>query len=358
MTVCFTASEVHTLGGVPQFLARYAERLRAAGVDVHVLAGSDPDGGPPAIEGLRPVAGLGKGFTARGAWAMARAINKLPRDTLLVGNSLNAAFVTAVTARLTGRRSLFFAHGLTSRYHRGLAFVACRAAELVTAACADAVVVLNADDARTLATARRVVRFAHGVEIPTNVARSRPAVPLRLLCVARHEPQKNIGATLRALAQCRRPLRLTIVGEGALFARHRDLVAELGLADRFELIARRAPGDIPWAEHDAFLLCSLSEGMPLSLLEAMAHGLPAIVTNTPGLGGLVGHGRTGAVLPALTGEALDEAMTMISDRYDELSRAARSEAVERHDIRDSAARLAEILRAAARGNSPFAPAGA
>src|SRR5438128_1891952 len=184
MTVCFTASEVHTLGGVPQFLARYAERLRAAGVDVHLLAGSDPDGGPPAIEGLRPVAGLGKGFTARGAWAMARAISKLPRDTLLVGNSLNAAFVTAVTARLTGRR----------------------------------------------------------------------------------------------------PLRLTIVGEGALFARHRDLVAELGLADRFDLIARRAPGDIPWAEHDAFLLCSLSEGMPLSLLEAMAHGLPAIVTNAPGLG--------------------------------------------------------------------------
>ena len=354
--VCFTASEVHTLGGVPQFLARYVPRLRSKGLSVSVLAGAAPEGGSVPIEGLRAAPGLGKRFTLRGAVSMAAALRRQPRETLLVGNSLTAALLTAVTAWALRRRSLFFVHGLTSRYKTGLAFIACRLAELVAAGCSHGIVVLNEDDARALPTARRVLAFAHGVEMPERPARKGPPPsPARLLCVARHEPQKNLEATFRALAACRTPFTLTVVGEGALFDAHAALIETLGLSGRVTLIRRLEPSQIPWAGHDVFLLCSRSEGMPLSLLEAFSHGLPAIVSDAPGLRGLVREGVTGIVVPSLTGASLDAALAEVTENYETLARAAHEEARRCFDIDASVERLAEILRSAAPTPGRLAP---
>ena len=345
--VCFTASELHSVGGVPEFVRRCAAGLRARGHAVAILAGAPPEG-VQSIHEMTEVRGLNKGFSLAGAISLARAMLAQPAGTVFVGNSLNAALVTAVTARLSGRRSLFFVHGLTSRYQRGAMFLACRAAEWVTAAFSDAVIVLNRDDDRTLWTARRRLPFAHGVEIPPFAARGGPPTPVRLLCIARHEPQKNLGAVLDALAGGQRRWRLTIIGEGSLLAKHQAQAASLEIADRVIFTPRLTPEALPWFEHDIFLLGSLSEGMPLSLLEAFARGMPAIVTNAPGLADFVDHGQTGQILRRLDAASVDKALDAITQDYVRYSRAARETAEQRFSLADSLSRLSALLGAAGR----------
>jgi glycosyltransferase involved in cell wall biosynthesis len=344
MRICFTVSEMHTIGGVPQFVLRYAAALRGRGMDVSVIAGAPPPGAPPPADGVTTAMGLGRRFSLAGAIALLRAMRAMPRDTLFVSNSTNAALLTALAGRLLGRRCLYLAHGLASRFHRGPAFLALRTAELAAAFLSRGAIVLNRDDARLLARVTRVHPFTNGVEAPDAIPARAPAGgPLRLLCVARHEPQKNLTAMLRALGGCRIPFVLTIAGGGALLPFHQQLIEDLGLADRVSLAGPLAPDAIPWSAHDAFLLCSISEGMPLALLEAFAHGLPAIVTNAPGLGEYADDGLTGCVLPRLDAPALEYAIEAVQRDRAQLAEHAFAAARTRFSLERSVDRLVSIL---------------
>jgi glycosyltransferase involved in cell wall biosynthesis len=62
------------------------------------------------------------------------------------------------------------------------------------------------------------------------------------------------------------------------------------------------------AEADLFLLPSLFEGTPLTLIEAMWSGLPVITTRTAGMQDVVSHERTGLLIPAADAVALTAAI--------------------------------------------------
>lgn len=103
---------------------------------------------------------------------------------------------------------------------------------------------------------------------------------LRLLAVGRLAPQKGFDRLLRALAAPRTrsmAWTLCVLGEGDERARLETLTASLGLDDRvFFVGAKRA---LPlYARADLFVTTSLFEGMPLSLLEAMAAGRPVLAS--------------------------------------------------------------------------------
>ena len=93
-------------------------------------------------------------------------------------------------------------------------------------------------------------------------------------------PQKDHATLLRAFALLPDALgaRLVVVGEGPERPRLAALAAELGIADRVEL-AGFDPNPWRWmARADLFVLSSRWEGHPNALLEALALGLPAVVT--------------------------------------------------------------------------------
>lgn len=135
----------------------------------------------------------------------------------------------------------------------------------------------------------------------------RVAVDDVVVCtVASLEARKGYQHLLRAAARLRdtdAELRLTYVwvGAGTLEARLCALADELGVADRVRFLSER--DDVPdiLAAADIFALASHYEGMPLSIMEAMAAGLPVAATAVSGVAEEMGD--TGALLPDPTRDA-------------------------------------------------------
>ncbi len=99
--------------------------------------------------------------------------------------------------------------------------------------------------------------------------------------VAALRPEKNLGRLLRAFAvlRARRAARLVIVGDGPERPGLEALAATLGIAADAHLVGHSTASERWLAGFDAFALSSDTEQMPLSLLEAMAAGLPAVCTD-------------------------------------------------------------------------------
>jgi glycosyltransferase involved in cell wall biosynthesis len=121
-----------------------------------------------------------------------------------------------------------------------------------------------------------------------------------LIHVARHHPVKDQPTLLRGFALVAPELPgvdLLMVGDGPLRGELEALAVELRVPDRVKFLGIRT--DIPelMRAADAFALTSLSEAASLTLLEAMASGLPALVTNVGGNPELVRHEREGLLFP-------------------------------------------------------------
>jgi glycosyltransferase involved in cell wall biosynthesis len=121
---------------------------------------------------------------------------------------------------------------------------------------------------------------------------------------------------LRACVELRVRLpgvRLVVAGAGPCEAELRALVAELCLEQTVLLLGRRDDVGSLLAVADAFCLPSRHEGVPLSVLEAMAAGVPCVATAVGGVPEIVEHRRTGLVVapgsPAALADALGELLS-------------------------------------------------
>ncbi len=132
----------------------------------------------------------------------------------------------------------------------------------------------------------------------------------RVVFTGRLHPQKNLPLLLNAWVEVARrsPANLILVGPGSDRQALMDLTASLGLGDRVQFV-----GAVPSpAEHlragDLFVLPSVAEGMSNSLLEAMASGLPCVVSGVGGNTDLVTPGSNGALVLEPTPEAWSAAL--------------------------------------------------
>jgi glycosyltransferase involved in cell wall biosynthesis len=144
--------------------------------------------------------------------------------------------------------------------------------------------------------------------------------PIRLLTVSRIDPRKGLRylpAALADLVARGHDVRLTLVGPtvGRLGEDERDRVLasarELGVAERLDLPgARTLPQVLALArEHDLFVLPTLpGEGVPRVLLEAMASGLPIVVSDVAGVPTLVQHEVNGLLVPPADPAAIADAV--------------------------------------------------
>ena len=140
---------------------------------------------------------------------------------------------------------------------------------------------------------------------------------LVLLFVARLDSVKDHATAIRAFRQVlqrRDDVRLVIVGDGPERPAIEALVRDHGLAGRVHLLGLRR--DVPrlLAAGDGLLLTSVSEGIPLSVIEAMGAGLPVVATSVGGLPEVVSDGVTGLLAPAGDDVRLaDRILTLCAD---------------------------------------------
>src|SRR5690606_2485177 len=106
-------------------------------------------------------------------------------------------------------------------------------------------------------------------------------------------------------------VRLALVGEGELRPTVEAQVAELGLAERVQFLGLRQDVAALLPSADVFLLSSVSEGISVTLLEAMAARLPIVATQVGGNPEVVDHGRNGLLSPRGDDAALARNLLML-----------------------------------------------
>ncbi|MDQ3011556.1 MAG: glycosyltransferase, partial [Acidobacteriota bacterium] len=131
--------------------------------------------------------------------------------------------------------------------------------------------------------------------------------------VARLDATKDTMTLARAFARLPRHggLKLLIVGDGSERTRLERFAAESGLTSA--IIFTGARHDVPrlLGAMNVFALSSLSEGLPITALEAMAAHLPVVATNVGALPELIREGLTGFLVEPQQDEAMAERLTLL-----------------------------------------------
>jgi glycosyltransferase involved in cell wall biosynthesis len=266
--------------------------------------------------------------------AFAAALMADPPEVVHAHFATEPARVGREIASTLGRPFSFTAHGY-DLYRKPPADLADRVAG------ADAVVTVSDANAAHLAATCGVVRdrvlvLPCGVDL--DFFTPGPDVdPATIVAVARLRPVKNLPALLdacRRLADRGRTFRLVVIGDGpdkaALTAR-RDA---LGLSDRVTFAGACDQDTVRtwWRRATVGVLSSHSEGMPVSLMEAAACGVPAVAPAVGGIPELIDDGVTGCVTPpgdtAALADALDRVLADPARRR-RMGRAARARAEQR-----------------------------
>lgn len=161
--------------------------------------------------------------------------------------------------------------------------------------------------AHQLAPADRVVTVHNGMpDIEPGLAADPARSPVRLIMIARFEPQKDHSTLFRALAGIPVPWHLDLIGDGPLLAEARAMVRDLGLVERVQFWGQRMDVAQRLAEAQVALLITNWEGFPRSILEAMRAGLPVVASAVGGIAESVQDGETGFVVPWADVEVLRE----------------------------------------------------
>ena len=130
---------------------------------------------------------------------------------------------------------------------------------------------------------------------------------LVLIQVARLDYLRDHATALRSMGQITRhrpDARLLLVGEGPEQAKIEHLIIQHGLEAHVRLLGLRRDVRRLLAAADICLLTSISEGIPLTVIEAMAAGLPVVATRVGGMGEVVEEGITGLLVPPGDAEGL------------------------------------------------------
>jgi glycosyltransferase involved in cell wall biosynthesis len=177
--------------------------------------------------------------------------------------------------------------------------------------------------------------------IPRDVWRAREGFEdndVLFVCVGRFAPQKNHSLLLKAFAlgPASNPnTHLVLVGAGALQGQLEALSKDLGLTAQVHFLGlRREIPDVLGAM-DVFVLSSDYEGNPLSVMEAMASGLPIVSTAVGGVPDLFESGKEGLLVQPGNALALAKSMvSLLKDREarQSLGKAAALRARDKFDV--------------------------
>ena len=177
-------------------------------------------------------------------------------------------------------------------------------------------------------------------------------------------PVKGHAYAIDALARLadRHPsVHLAISGRGELAGALLERARQHGLEGRVHLLGLRADVPAVLAAADLFVLPSLSEGLPLALLEAMFAACPIVATDVGQVRSALNSGAAGLLVPPANSEALAAALDrLLSDRAEarRLGNMAALHAAEEYDLSRMVQRYAAVYEGALRNTREVLISGA
>jgi glycosyltransferase involved in cell wall biosynthesis len=309
------------------------EQLAERGVEVVVL--------PELVREISPL------VEVRAVGALARVLRHLRPDVVHT-NSSKAGIVGRLAARRTAvPRVLHTVHGWPFHGHQSAAASAAwRTLERRAAPLAERIVVVaDADRAKGLAAGvgrpEQYVTVRSGLELaaygPDPAVRTQVRAELGIAqdapvigAVNRLSPQKDPLSLLRAAAVPLREhpsARLLLVGDGPLRQEVLHLARLLGVDDQLVAVGLRRDVERLLTAFDVFVSASLWEGLPRTVLQAMATGVPVVATATDGVVDVVDDGRTGLLVPAGRPDDLGSALRKVLEDPEGAAQRAAAAAV-------------------------------
>ena len=175
-----------------------------------------------------------------------------------------------------------------------------------------------------------------------------PEESLILLSLGRLTEAKQPDKLIKVFSLIEKSLQnvlLVIAGDGELLGKTKRLAQKKGLTN-VKFLGHVDHKDVPelYGCSDYYLMTSKSEGQPLTLLEAMASGLPCVVSNIPGLSSVVQDAKCGIIFDFSDEEKAAKKITSyLKEDHLEHSRNAREYAVKNLDWKIVAKRYLEEL---------------
>jgi glycosyltransferase involved in cell wall biosynthesis len=277
-----------------------------------------------------------------GLLELIRLIRRL-RPDIVHAHSSKAGVLARVAAALCRVRAVVFtAHGWAFKAESGLKSRVYLKADRAVARVTSTIVCVSETERREGLAARtcderRTVVIRNGVDTALFAPRvhretSRP----RIVSVGRLKAPKDFPTLLEALALLENlRFEAIIAGVGPERSALEAAIGRLGLIGAVDLVGER--DDIPelLAEADCFVLSSTSEGLPISVLEAMAAGVPVVASDVGGVHELVTDGSTGYLVPPRDPAALAQALRQVLGSVDlraRLGKKGREEVEQRFTV--------------------------
>jgi glycosyltransferase involved in cell wall biosynthesis len=320
LLILITLAEV---GGAQTYVAGLLPAL-AAELDVTVAAwGPGPLVDACAREGVRFVPlryvrrALNPWLDFLGLVELVRLMRR-ERPDIVHANSSKAGILgrfAAVLARVPVR--VFTVHGWAFKAYSGSASTLYRVADRAMRPLTTAIVCVSETElAAGLAARTCTVEQTRVIRNAVALAEQRPDPgegPTQILSVGRLKEPKDFGTLVDALALLERGSFVArVAGDGPDEPLLREQIAGHRIEDAVLLLGERP--DVPElldAAH-VFVLASRSEGLPMSVLEAMAHGVPVVASAVGGLPELVRDGETGLLVPPEDPQALADAIARLA----------------------------------------------
>lgn len=200
-----------------------------------------------------------------------------------------------------------------------------------------------------------VVRCGIDLDKWSFAPRRRGSGPATIVAIGRLSLEKGFGILIEAVAQLRDagvPMRLRLVGDGPERPALTAMIASHSLDEHVTLVGELAPAAVreELRAADIFCLPSFSEGLPVSIMEAMAAGVPVVTTWIAGIPELAVDGVTALTVPPARVDALAEALRRLVEDpalAERLATAARARVEQQHDQAANGRAMAELLRSMA-----------
>jgi glycosyltransferase involved in cell wall biosynthesis len=305
-------------GGTQRQMIELIRRLDRERFDVHVACSHRTGTWVPLVRSDHPIAefpifGFRRPSTLTALVRFARWCRKHRIDILqsceFYGNvfALTGAVLAGVPLRIGGRRGMYVdkSHGQKQLHAFGY-----RGAHAVVANSRAAADLLIAEGV----SRSKVIVIPNGLDVQAFAPRVARAHLRRIVIVADLRDRKGHDVLIDAMPTViagRPDAELLIVGDGPLRGALEQRAQQRDITASARFLGHR--DDVPaiLADADVFALPSYSEAFPNAVLEAMAAGLPLIVTGVGGIPELVEHAHSGLLVPPGSPDALAAALLQL-----------------------------------------------